>query len=468
MIYIYRNLGVLIRRLSSRLVLIKSRQIPLIRLMDGDDGKSSLERTDAMATSSSMIDMSQYPSGTQEQHIYHGTWCLKGKWMETWSAHLLFQETSKQIDNATAVLIQQYVNRLRSKNLPIIFSLGHLAKITGIDYKFLHESINRKHETKNYNMFVIKKRSGGHRFIHAVNGKLYDLQKYINAEILQKVKPHPSAFAFHSSGGIKKCAAMHCKCKWLLQFDLKDFFYTITESMVFKAFLSLEYKSLLAFELSRLCTTLYLPKSNRHYIKQNDFSLRSLSDDEKLFPYFPQTHQGVLPQGAPTSPMLSNLVAKKLDEFLFDYAQENGFVYSRYADDITFSASILPSKKTIARLRREIIFLIRKSGFYENNAKIRIAGPGAKKVVLGLLVDGEKPRLTKQLRKRIDRNIYSVEQYGIEAVASYDGFESVYGFYNHLSGLLSYIHDVDIDQWQKLHSRFQEIRKSVELNSYNK
>lgn len=379
--------------------------------------------------------------------------------METWSAHFLFQGTSKRIDNATAALVQRYANHLRSQKLPVIFSLGHLRKITGINDKFLHESVNRERESANYNMFSVKKRSGGRRFIHAVNGKLYDLQKYINEEILQKVEPHPSSFAFHSSGGIKQCATMHCGCRWLLQFDLKDFFYTIAEPAVYKAFIDLGYKHLLAFELARLCTTLRLPKSHNGYIKYNNSSKYF---SEKM-PYY-HWQIGVLPQGAPTSPMLSNLVAKKLDTSLYDYAQNNGFIYTRYADDLAFSASILPSNKSIPQLRREIISLIRKSGFTENKEKIRIAGPGAKKVVLGLLVDGKSPRLTRQLRKRIDRNLYSIEKYGIEAVAKNDKFESVYGFFNHISGLISFIHDVDRDQWNKLKSRFRIIKENIEKN----
>jgi len=124
---------------------------------------------------------------------------------------------------------------------------------------------------------------------------------------------------------------------------------------------------------------------------------------------------------------------------------------------------VLPPKKSIARIKREIISIIRKNGFSENCEKIRVAGPGAKKLILGLLVDGEKPRLTKELRKRIDRNLYSIEKFGIKAVASNDGFDSVYGFFNHISGLMSFIHDVDIDQWENFYSRFQKIKKSLEL-----
>lgn len=378
--------------------------------------------------------------------------------METWSAHHLFQEASKHLDDDAAASIQSYANNLKRKRLPVVFTLGHLGKITEIDYAFLHESVNRKHESSNYNMFSIRKRAGGRRFIHAVNGKLHGLHKYVNEEILQKTKPHPASYAFHPSGGIRQCAAMHCGCKWLLQFDLKDFFYTISEPAIYRVFFELGYKPLLAFELARLCTTLRLPKSKKRHIKFTEsYTIGDFDEDE--LPYFPQESLGVLPQGAPTSPMLSNLVAKKLDVALSQYAQDNGFVYTRYADDLAFSASLLPSNNLIAHLKRGIISHIRKSGFRENREKIRIAGPGSKKVVLGLLVDGHSPRLTKQLRKRIDRNLYSIEKYGLGAVAKHDGFDSNYGFFNHISGLISFVRDVDLDEWEKINPRFNRIKK---------
>ena len=371
--------------------------------------------------------------------------------METWSAHHLFQKSRKKFNSDSVLLMQQYAVNLKHAGLPVIFSLGHLSKITGIDYELLHETVNRKREAANYNLFAIKKRSGGRRFIHAVNGKLFYLQKYINDEILQKVTPHSCSFAFHKSGGIKKCAASHCGCKWLFQFDLKDFFYNISELMVYSIFVNIGYKSLLAFEMARLCTTLHLPRSKRKYLKNSNIYVNSVYRE---LPYSPQPLLGVLPQGAPSSPMISNIAALNLDEALYAYANENGFVYTRYADDLTFSTTVLPDGKSVGRLKREIISLIRKSGFYENQEKIRIAGPGSKKIVLGLLVDGTSPRISRELYKRIDRNLYSMEKFGIEKVAKHDGFESTFGFINHVSGLLSFIKDVDLERWKKFHQRF--------------
>jgi RNA-directed DNA polymerase len=386
--------------------------------------------------------------------------------METWSTHLLFQESAKEHNKVSALDIQKYANNLRSINIPVLFSLGHLSKITDIDYIFLHDTVNRRRETANYNLFAISKRSGGRRFIHAVNGRLFYLQKFINNEILQKIKPHASSYAFHQSGGIRQCASVHCGCKWLFQFDLKDFFYSISEPDVYLAFLKMGYKRLLSFELARLCTTLRLPQPKRNYIKHHryypNFDLYDSNENLKgagEYPYKPQSNIGVLPQGAPTSPMVSNIVATKLDESLYHFAQLNGFVYTRYADDLTFSASVLPEKKSIGQLKREIISLIRKNGFRENNNKTRIAGPGSKKVVLGLLVDGGQPRVSRELLKRIDRNLYSIEKHGLEKVASHDGFESPYGFYNHVSGLMSYIKDVDHICWKKYEQKFRAIRE---------
>jgi len=388
--------------------------------------------------------------------------------METWSAHHLFQKTSSSLGVETALEIQQYVNQLRASNLPVIFSLGHLSKITQIEYDLLRDTVNRRRESANYDMFTIKKRSGKCRFIHAVNGKLFDLQKYLNNHVLQKTVPHPASFAFHPSGGIRKCASVHCGCRWLLQFDLKDFFYSIAEPKVFATFKNLGYKPLLAFELSRLCTTLRLPSKMNKYLRCSDKYRSDEFWDERFDkevirkPYPLQEYIGVLPQGAPTSPMLSNLIAEKLDVQLSDYGQQYGFVYTRYADDIALSASELPRNKSIGCIQREVISIIRKTGFTENKKKIRVAGPGSKKLILGLLVDGKQPRISKEMLRRIDRNLYAVNKFGLVATSEYEGFDSAYGFYNHISGLISFIKDVDFERWENFQSSFDSIEVPFE------
>lgn len=378
--------------------------------------------------------------------------------MDSWSVHHLFDRASKELGVEKAFNLQKYASNLRDKGLPVIFSLMHLSHITGIDYDILRNTVNRRRESANYNLFAISKRSGGKRFIHAVNGKLFRLHQFINENILQKTNPHPSSFAFHHNGGVLRCVSKHCGCRWLFQFDLKDFFYSIAEPLVFKAFSELGYNGLLSFELSRICTTLRLPVNKSIYLKESSDFMFGIQSVDINKPYFPQQIMGVLPQGAPTSPMISNLAANKLDIALAGYAKENGFIYTRYADDLAFSSSCLPKNVSIARIKREVVSIIRKCGFIENNEKFRVAGPGSRKILLGMLVDRARPRVSREFLKRIQRHIYATQKFGLDMVAKYEKFDSVYGFYNHLLGLMSYLKDVDHGRWEILNEIFSQIQ----------
>jgi RNA-directed DNA polymerase len=155
--------------------------------------------------------------------------------------------------------------------------------------------------------------------------------------------------------------------------------------------------------------------------------------------------------------MLSNLAARKLDESLHEFSLGLGLVYTRYVDDITLSASSLPRSQTVGSIRRSIVSRVRKAGFRENHEKTRVAGPGSKKVVLGLLVDGKEPRISKETYRRIDRHLHASNKYGIADTASHEGFDSAFGFHNHLSGLIAFVKDVDQTRWEDFASRLKKI-----------
>jgi RNA-directed DNA polymerase len=377
--------------------------------------------------------------------------------METWSTHHLYQRAAATLGSEPAVALQKYAQQLISNGLAVVFTLGHLSRITGVSYQMLRDTVNRKRESANYRMYAVKKRSGGRRFIHSVSKDLFTVQRFINQEILQKCVPHASSFAFHRSGGIRECAAMHCGARWLFQFDLVDFFYDVTEIDAYHVFLALGYRNLLAFELARLCTTTRLPQWQKRLL----FHHVGLDNFDSVGPRFPYPERsgpvGVLPQGAPTSPMLSNLAARKLDESLQKFALENGFVYSRYADDITISASTFSKQQTVGGIHRSTIRLIRRAGFKENRSKTRVAGPGSKKIVLGLLVDGAEPRISKETYRRIDRHLHAATKFGLVETASHEGFDSAYGFFNHLTGLIAFVKDVDLKRWRDFSDRFARI-----------
>lgn len=382
--------------------------------------------------------------------------------METWSVHRLFQQAIQSLDSQSADDLKAYAQRLIQTGLPVVFTLRHLSKITSIDYSLLRASVERRRESANYRMFAIKKRSGGRRHIHAVTGDLFRVQQFINSEILQKLSPHPASFAFHSSGGIRSCASMHCGARWIFQFDLRNFFYSVTEADAYAVFKDAGYRPLLAFELARLCTTTRLPENLREILWQDRCGTSS-----KNYKFYADIsgRVGVLPQGAPTSPMLSNLAARRLDLMLAGYANKHKMVYTRYADDLTISASgNLPKGASVGDIQSAVICMIRKSGFRENCNKTRIAGPGSKKIVLGLLVDGDSPKLSKEMYKRIDRHLHAAQKYGIIKVAKHEGFDSPIGFHNHLSGLIAFVKDVDSVRWREFNERFTIISQHKKLN----
>ena len=97
-------------------------------------------------------------------------------------------------------------------------------------------------------------------------------------------------------------------------------------------------------------------------------------------------------------------------------------------------------------------------------ALIRIAGPGSKKMVLGLLVDGDRPRISKEMYKRIDHHLYAGSRFGLVDTAMHEGFDSAYGFFNHLRGLICYVKDVDVNKWNEFNERFSIIKHPLEDN----
>jgi len=388
--------------------------------------------------------------------------------MENWSAHQFNEFASPRLGESKASELVRYTNKLRQRNLPVIFSLNHLSQITSAKYHALHETVNRKRESNNYRMYAIKKRSGGRRFIHAVASPLYDVQTFINKEILQRCSPHPNSYAFHSSGSIQDCAAVHCGARWLFQFDLKHFFYSISEIECFNVFLGFGYKPLLAFELARLCTTTRVPRNTSVMRRLSIGAWENIYDiyartaiASDRYPYPSRSGRlGVLPQGAPSSPMLSNLAADELDQRLTSFAFENNLVYSRYADDLTFSAVNL--KRSRSCIRSNVLNIIRQSGFFENEKKFRIAGPGSRKQVLGLLVDGKRPRISRAMYKRIDRLLHGALKYGFQLTAAHFGFDSAYGFHNHLSGLIAFVKSVDQSRWADFSEQLISAKKKDE------
>jgi len=237
----------------------------------------------------------------------------------------------------------------------------------------------------------------------------------------------------------------------LLKFDISSFFETISEREVYHVFHEAGYSELVSFELSRLCTRVLAGEAR---YKKTEWRAHgggiTQYTDERL---------GHLPQGAPTSPMLSNLVFKKTDNIIFDLCQSSGWFYSRYSDDISMSHSgRMPIKradaeKMIGRMHQTL----QKAGYTPNLKKTSVSPPGSRKIVLGLLVDSKAPRLSRKFRSRLEQHLYFITKYGWHEHASKLRFQSITGLYHHLKGLVSYACLIDPSWGDEMNASFLKL-----------
>ena len=321
-----------------------------------------------------------------------------------------------------------------------------------------------------YREFTIRKRSirgqrPRYRFIAVPEPSLLQTQTWIATAILNHVPCHAASTAFAPESRLFNAAARHCGARWMIKIDILDFFESITEIDVYRVFRERGYQPLMALELGRICTRLRdnhrdwsSPVPPRRRQKRTAYG----HDD-----IYPRTHLGVLPQGAPSSPMLANLAVRDLDEKLVLVASGFGLIYSRYADDLTFSTK----DKSFGRARAhdvigQIYQALGKRGLSPNRAKTVIASPGARKVVLGLLVDGPKPRLTREFRSRLRMHLHFVAdpKHGPRQHAKARGFSSVEGLRQHLLGLIAFAGQIDAVYADKCRALMRQANWNVALN----
>ena len=248
---------------------------------------------------------------------------------------------------------------------PFILSAEEqIAQKFGYSYKEL-ASLIYPNTNKSYGTFVIPKKNGETRIINAPKIKLLKIQRAF-AEELAKIYPiRKCAHGFLEGKSIVTNAQKHTNKKYVFNIDLKDFFQSIHFGRVRNLLMSkpFNYPHNQATILAQICC-----------------------------------HNGALPQGAATSPIISNMICLKLDAQLQRLAIENRCTYTRYADDITFSFDVSKAKlpRSILRINTttdEITVspllenIIKENGFQVNNEKVRLQGRGQRQVVTGLTVN---------------------------------------------------------------------------------
>ncbi|WP_339136187.1 MAG: reverse transcriptase domain-containing protein [Candidatus Electrothrix sp. GW3-4] len=266
---------------------------------------------------------------------------------------------------------------------------NQVAAFFGKTYKEISEIFYQTPKKYKYRKFEVNKRSGGTRIIYAPNKKIKEIQQVLAQILLEIYKQKPSVHGFCRNRSIVTNAKQHLNKKHIFNIDIQDFFPSIhfgrVKYLFAKAPFSLPHSA--ATVLAHICC-----------------------------------FDNMLPQGAPTSPIISNLICRKLDTSLQELAKKHSGTYTRYADDISFSFTCRQN-----RLPRDIIIVrpsgiepgeklvnkIEENGFKINNKKSRLCTGNNRFEVTGITVN-EFPNVRRAFVQQIKSMIYAWEEHGYE------------------------------------------------------
>lgn len=264
-----------------------------------------------------------------------------------------------------------YVRNLTQANLPVIFEIEHLSKLMGVELSELQKMI--ANPRRFYREFSIPKKRGGRRPVSAPYPSLLLCQTWIYENILKAISVHFCCHAYIEKKSIISNATPHLGKTAILKMDMEEFFPSIPINWVINLFSNLGYAHNVSYYLASLCCL-----------------------------------NGVLPQGASTSPALSNILLKHLDSRLYKLSKKYKLAYTRYADDLTFSGDYIPHK-----LIDVISDVITDTGLSVNKQKTSLIIGNKKKIVTGISVQGNNLTLPRSSKRQIKQEIHYIKQYGL-------------------------------------------------------
>lgn len=256
-----------------------------------------------------------------------------------------------------------------------------------------------------YKEYFIPKRNGGRRYIQTPTDELKFLQKEILWSILNHISLHPAAKGFVRNQSIYTNAKRHLNSVCIINLDLKDFFPTITKEMV----------------IERLSPFVESPNAIAEVV----------------------TYQEHLPQGAPTSPYISNIMCLDMDKKFVSLAGNNKARYTRYADDLTFSSK---TNTNLDKIIPKVHSIVKHQGFELNYDKVHVMRKGSRQVVTGLVVN-DKVNVQRSKLRKVRAEIHNKEIHG----ATPDEIST-------LNGMVAYISSVNKDKAIEFSDKIKNIK----------
>ena len=272
-------------------------------------------------------------------------------------------------------------------------SFDDLVQNLRLSYKLVYWLTSTSKEK--YKTFSIDKKDGTKREINAPVLSVKLIQKWILTNILYKIKVSPYSYGFKAGekgSPLVKCAEKHKNNLYILKIDLKNFYPSIKREKVYYTFLDLGYNSSISNLLTNACI-----------------------------------HNEKLPQGAVTSPYLANLICRNMDYRISGYCNKRDIIYTRYADDLTFSCD---NRDALHKIVHTINRIIKDEGFMMNEKKTLFMTPKCKKNILGVTVNDNLLKAPKEMK----RMVRSMIHYQV-ATGDYTDIEKIRGYISYIDSI---------------------------------
>lgn len=321
-------------------------------------------------------------------------------------------------------------------DLPLLHDPADVSAALGIEVPQLRWLAfhSRAPRRTHYVRFEVAKKSGGTRELWAPMPALAAAQEWVLRELLDRVPVHDAAHGFRTGRSTLTNARAHVGQDLVVNLDLVDFFPTITFPRVKGVFRQLGYSPAVATVLALLCTE--APRRRVRYAGTERWVARG---------------PRALPQGACTSPALSNLVARRLDARLTGIADKLGWTYTRYADDLTFSCPPEAADK-VGYLMARIRHIAQDEGFAVNEAKTRVQRRSARQSVTGIVVN-DRPGVPRETVRRLRAILHRAKTEGLAA----QNREGHPDFEAWVKGMVAYVAMVSPEKGERLRAALEAL-----------
>jgi len=300
-----------------------------------------------------------------------------------------------------------YIKKMLSNGLPIIFETEHLSLLLGRSASYLNSVAFSP--SSHYRQFKLKKRSGGFRTIDVPYPALLECQYWIYRNILSVVPLNYCAHGFVPKKSIITNAKVHLGQNVLLKLDIEDFFPSISKDRVIGVFNFLGYPPKVSYFLASLCCL-----------------------------------NECVPQGAPTSPTLSNIISYNLDKRILAFSKNFELKYTRYADDLAISGKNLPTKY-IDYLR----VIVEDEGFKINVSKTQLFTRQSKRILTGVSIGSGKLKAPKEYKRVLFQELFYIKKFGLNSHISKMKIRNP-NYIQSLVGKLNYILSIEKDNFKAI------------------